>query len=74
MISVRIPKDIEERLNRLARRTGRTKTYYVREALIEHIDELEEIYLAKQVLEDIRAGREKTVSLKEVMEKYGLDD
>ena len=51
MISVRLPKDIEKRLDYLAKKTGRTKTYYVREALVEHIDDLEDTYLALNRLE-----------------------
>ena len=43
MIAIRLPKDLEDRLDRLAKETGRTKTYYVREAITEHLSELEEI-------------------------------
>jgi RHH-type transcriptional regulator, rel operon repressor / antitoxin RelB len=74
MIAVRLPPDLEERLDRLAKQTGRTKTYYVREAIIEHLDEMEEVYLAEQVLERVRAGKEETVSLEALTQKYGLDD
>lgn len=73
MIAVRMPVEIEERLTRLAKLTGRTKTYYVREALEEHLDELEEVYLAEKVLEDVRSGKEETVSLESLMEHYGLE-
>ncbi len=69
MIAVRVSKDIEERLEQLAKKTGRTKTYYVREAIMEHLDELEEIYLAEKVLENVRAGKEETVSLNEVIQR-----
>jgi RHH-type rel operon transcriptional repressor/antitoxin RelB len=41
MIAVRLPKEIEERLERLAKQTGRTKTYYVREAITEHLEDME---------------------------------
>jgi RHH-type rel operon transcriptional repressor/antitoxin RelB len=74
MIAVRVPKEIEERLDRLAKKTGRTKTYYVREAILEHLEELEEVYLAQQVLEDVRSGKEETVSLDDVIKKYGMED
>ena len=37
MLAIRLPPSIEKRLERLARRTGRTKTYYVREAILEHL-------------------------------------
>ena len=61
-------------MDRLAKETGRTKTYYVREAIAEHLAELEDIYLAERVLERVRAGEEDTVSLDTMIEKYGLDD
>ena len=72
-MAIRLPKDIENRLERLAKRTGRTKTYYAREAILEHIDELEDIYLADKIYEDVRAGREKTIPLTEVMKEVGRE-
>lgn len=72
MIAVRLSKDLEARLDRLARETGRTKTYYVREAITEHIEEMEEVYLAQQVLERIRAGKEDTIALEDLIDRYGL--
>lgn len=74
MIAVRLPKTIEERLDHLAEKTGRTKTYYVREAILEYLGEMEDIYLAEQVLESVKAGREDTVGLDEMIDKYGLED
>jgi RHH-type transcriptional regulator, rel operon repressor / antitoxin RelB len=74
MIAVRLPKDLEKRLERLAKETGRTKTYYVREAILEHLAELEDIYLAEQVLERVRAGKEGVVELEAMIARYGLDD
>ncbi|MDA3823501.1 MAG: TraY domain-containing protein [Bacteroidales bacterium] len=74
MIAVRVPQEMEDRLARLAKLTGRTKTFYVREALEEHIDELEEIYLAERVLEEVRSGKEEAISLDSLIEKYGLED
>jgi RHH-type transcriptional regulator, rel operon repressor / antitoxin RelB len=74
MLAIRLPANIEKRLNRLAKRTGRTKTYYAREAILQHLDDLEDIYLAEKRLADIRSGRTKTVSLEEVVRRYGLED
>jgi len=74
MIAVRVPEEIETRLDRLAKLTGRTKTYYIREAIETHLDDLEDAYLAEQVLENIRSGREKVVSLDDVVKQYGLED
>jgi len=51
MLSVRLPKNVEDRLDALANKTGRTKTFYVREAVLSHLDDLEDIYLALDRLE-----------------------
>lgn len=51
MLAIRLPEDIENRLAELAAKTDRTKTYYVREAILEHLDEMEETYLAINRLE-----------------------
>lgn len=51
MLAIKLPDDIEKRLNVLAKKTGRTKTYYVREAVIDHLEELEDIYLSLSRLE-----------------------
>ncbi len=46
MLAIRLDKKTEDRLARLARRTGRTKTFYAREAILEHLEDLEDTYLA----------------------------
>ncbi|EGV17420.1 type II toxin-antitoxin system RelB family antitoxin [Thiocapsa marina] len=74
MLAIRLPADVEQRLEALARATGRTKTFYAREAILEHLDDLEDLYLAEQRLIDIRAGKTQTVPLDELMKRYGLDD
>lgn len=74
MIAVRVPAELEERLTRLAKMTGRTKTYYVREALEEHLNDIEDAYLAERTLEEIRTGKQNTVSLDSLIEEYGLED
>jgi RHH-type transcriptional regulator, rel operon repressor / antitoxin RelB len=72
MLAIRLPQSIEKRLEKLARRTGRTKTYYVREAILEHLEELEDLYLADRALERIRRGAEKTIPLKDALKRHGL--
>lgn len=52
MISVRVDPDIERRLDELAAKTGRTKSYYVREAILEHLEDMEDRYLAIERLEN----------------------
>ncbi|MDA8381474.1 MAG: DUF6290 family protein [Betaproteobacteria bacterium] len=73
-ISLRLPPDIEARLTNLARLTGRSKTYYAAEAIREHLDDLEDLYLAEKELEDVRAGRSRTFTLDEVERELGLAD
>jgi len=45
MLAIRLSPDIEERLDQLSKKTGRTKTYYAREAIVEYLDDLEDYYL-----------------------------
>ncbi len=70
MIAVRLPPEIEKRLKKLARRTGRTKTFYVREAILQQLDDLEDYYLAVQRLEENIPG----IPLEEVERRLGLAD
>ena len=72
MLALRLAESIEKRLDKLAKRTGRTKSCYVREAILEHLDDLEDVYLAESVLDRIRSGEEKTVPLKPAMKRHGL--
>ena len=73
-VSLRLPDEVAQRLQRLARRTGRSKTFYMIEAIREHLDDLEDLYLAEQRLIDLRAGKSKAVPLEDVMKRYGLED
>ena len=46
MLAIRLQADIEKRLDRLAKKTGRTKTFYAREAILQHLEDMEDYYLA----------------------------
>jgi RHH-type rel operon transcriptional repressor/antitoxin RelB len=72
--AVRLPDELFARLQALSARTGRTATYYIREAVEEHLDDLEDFYLAEQVLERVRRGEEDISSLDEVERRLGLAD
>ena len=50
MLALRLPADLEKRLEALAAKTGRTKSYYAREAILEKIEDLEDYYLAEERL------------------------
>ena len=73
MLAIKLPPDIESRLDALAKATGRTKTFYAREAILEHLDDLEDLYLAEQRLIDHLAGKTQAMPLEEVMKRYGLE-
>jgi RHH-type transcriptional regulator, rel operon repressor / antitoxin RelB len=73
MLAIRLPQSIDKRLERLAQRTGRTKSYYVREAILRHLEDLEDLYLAEERLERIRSDDEPTIPLEKVMKRHGLE-
>lgn len=68
MLAIRLTPDIEDRLNRLTRETGRSKTALAREAILEHIDDLEDFYLAEARARQNR----KTIPLSDVERELGL--
>ncbi len=74
MLAIRLPDSIEKRLARLAKRTGRTKTFYAREAILRYIEDLEDIYDAERAWERIQSGKDKTIPLEDVMKRYGMED
>ena len=64
MLALRLPPELEKRLTDLAAKTGRTKSYYARQALIEYIEDMEDVYLAEQRLEEDDGSR---ISLADVL-------
>ena len=73
MLAIRLPSEIEDRLAHLAQETGRTKTYYAREAIVTHLEELEDYYLAERVMEKVRKGEERLCSLDDVERDLGWE-
>jgi RHH-type rel operon transcriptional repressor/antitoxin RelB len=74
MLAIRLPQSIEKRLEKLAQRTGRTKSFYAREAILQHLEDLEDLYLAEHALERIRSGEDDAIPLEEVMKRHGVED
>ena len=70
MLAIRLPDAIEKRLGQLAEKTGRTKTFYVKEAVLNYLEDLEDTYLALQRLE--KPGKRWT--LKELEQEHDLGD
>ncbi len=74
MLALRLPPEIEARLAELAKRTGRSKSFYAREAILKHIDELEDIYLAESRLEALLDGRSGSIPLTDLLRRHGVED
>lgn len=72
MLAVRLDKETECRLNELALKTNRAKSFYVKQALSEYLDDMEDIYLGKKRLEDLRAGKDELVSFDDLKKDLGL--
>jgi len=67
MLAIRLPEDIEKRLTDLAKKTGRTKTWYARQAILEQLDDLEDYYLAESRVDEPR------MSLEDLERRLGLE-
>lgn len=72
MLAVRLNDDTERRLEALAHRTGRTKTFYARAAIEAHLDDLEDFYLAEERLKDFRTAD--AIPLATLKAELGLED
>ena len=72
--SIRLSPETERRLAFLASQTGRTKSFYLREIIERGIEDIEDYYLAADVLERIRKGHEQIYTSAIVRKRLGLDD
>ncbi|MGD0733133.1 MAG: DUF6290 family protein [Terracidiphilus sp.] len=73
-VSLRLPEGIKSRLDKLSKRTGRSKTHYMIEAISETLEDLEDLYLAEERTRALRAGRSRTYTQEEMEKRYGLGD
>jgi len=73
-VSLRLPEDLKNRLERLSKLTGRSKTHYMVQAIGEKLQELEDLYLAEERLIAHRAGKSKSFTQEEIEARYGLAD
>lgn len=72
--TIRLDKETEERLNRLARETGRTRAFYLRKAIEKSLPDLEWEYDLLHRAEKVRSGEAQTYSLEEVRAGLGVSD
>jgi len=73
MLAIRLPQSVEKRLEKLARRTGRTKSFYAREAIVQHLE------ISKHLSRRARArahshGEDDTIPLDDVMKRHGMEN
>ena len=71
---IQLPNEAEERLDRLASNTGRSKEFYLKELVERGLEEVEDYYMAMDVLERVRKGQEPVYSSAEIRKDLGLDD
>lgn len=74
MMTIRLPEEMEKRLSQLAKETHRTKSYYVKRAIEEFLEDQEDYLMALAVMERVERGEEKTIPFEEILKKYGNED
>ena len=77
MVTVRLSDELKTRIDNLAERTGRPKSYFVRELIIRGIEEFEEdLRDLEAIREYLAAGgrNQKRISMKELSIELGLDE
>jgi RHH-type rel operon transcriptional repressor/antitoxin RelB len=72
-VSIRLAPNIEQRLNQLVAKTGRAKSYYLRELIEGGMDDLEDFYLADATMERVRKGQETLLDAAQVRKELDLD-
>ena len=72
--SIQLAPEIEQRLDSLVSETGRTKTFYLNEMIERGLEDIEDYYLAADVLERVRQGKEQVCSSDTVRNALLLGD
>jgi RHH-type rel operon transcriptional repressor/antitoxin RelB len=61
-------------LSSVGSRTGRTKHSYIREAILQHLEDLDDLYFAEVSLKRIRAGKNRTIPLETILTSHGIEN
>lgn len=72
VISFRVDDNIYDKLDKLSKKIGIDKTKFLREALIEYMEDREDYFLALEALEDLKSGKDKIISWEDVKKDLGL--
>jgi len=73
-VSIRLDDELDARLERIARLTGRSKSFYLRQALVEQIEDLEDLFLSRAIVNRVADGRERLIPLDVLERELGVDD
>ena len=73
-VSIRLDEELDARLERIARLTGRSKSFYLRQALVEQIEDLEDLFLSRAIVNRVADGRERLIPLDVLERELGVDD
>jgi len=73
-MTIRLPEKMDKRLSQLAKETHRSKSYYVKQAIEEFLEEREDYLLALAAMERFERGEEKAISFEEILKKYGAEN
>ena len=73
-LSIRIDPELDARLEKLAKQTGRTKSFYIKQAIEDQLEDLEDLYLARRIVGRIESGKERVVPLTELVRELAVGD
>lgn len=73
MIALQLPLEVETKLKEISQRMGRSENELAIEAILDFLDEIEDVQIAEARLEELRRGDVKTIPLAEVMARYGME-
>ena len=71
-ITVEIPGSMKQRLKKVANRSGRSAVDVARDAVMEYVEDAEDIYESERILRRVRSGRERTFTLDAVSRKLRI--
>ena len=74
MLAIRLPPEIEKQLASLAKKTGRTKTFYARQAILNYLEDMEDSMIAEKAWKAFEKSGRKTIPMAEVLKRYGMDN
>ena len=72
--AIKLPEEAYERLKSLAESQGQSPTDFMSRALLDYLEDLEDIARAEEIMSKIESGERKTYTLEEVERRLGLDD